>query len=131
MRRIVAASILLSPLLFTAFAVASQPAADDIASNPGVRLSSGVTPAKIVSFPAHISFPTDAFSSTIPQEAEVGVQFLVDASGKARDIQVTDSISPELDEQVINAVRKTRFIPAKLDNLPVPVMMNLNVKVQH
>jgi len=131
MRRNVAASILLTPLLFTAFAVASQPAADDTASHPGVRVSSGVTPAQIVSFPAHISFPTDAFSATIPRDAEVGVQFLVDASGKAKDIQITDSVSPKLDEQVIDAVRQTRFIPAKLDEQPVPVTMNLSIKVQH
>jgi TonB family protein len=131
MRRIVAASILLSPLLFTASAVASKPAADDTASNPGVRISSGVTPAQIVSFPAHIQFPTDAFSSMIPQDAEVGVQFLVDVSGKAKDIQITDSVSPALDAEVIEAVRKTRFVPAKLDDQLVPYPMNLIVKVQH
>jgi TonB family protein len=131
MRRIVAASFLLSPLLFTASAVASQPAADDATSNPAIRVSSGVVPAQIVSFPMRIAFPTDPLSATIPQDAEVGVQFLVDVSGKAKDIQVTDSVSPVLDEQVINAVRETRFIPAKLDNQAVPITMNLEVKVQH
>ncbi len=131
MRRIVAASILLAPVLFTVSAVASQPAADDTASNPDIRVSSGVTPAQIVSFPMHIAFPTDPLSATIPKDAEVGVQFLVDVSGKAKDIKVTDSVSPELDEKVIEAVRETRFSPAKLDDRPVPITMNLDVKVQH
>jgi len=127
MRRILAASILLSPLFLTAAAVASTPATDASVPTTARPVSTGVTPAKVLYSPS-IELPT---SAKIPNDAEVVLQLNVDEEGKARDIQVIKSINPELDAPVVAAVSKFRFSPAKLDNQAIPVALNLTVVVQH
>src|ERR1035438_9370739 len=112
MRRILAASILLSPLFFTASAVPSTPANDASASTPARPVSTGVIPAHVL-YAAGIELPSTA---SIPNDAEVVLELNVGEDGKARDIEVVKSINPQLDAPVVAAVRKFRFSPAKLDN---------------
>jgi len=65
MRSILAASLLLSPMLYTASAVASQPKTDAPVANQVLRVSSGVTvPAVLESTDVHIA--SDA-SLSIPR----------------------------------------------------------------
>jgi TonB family protein len=130
MRRVLAASLLLSPLFLTAAAVASTPASDVSASTQVRPISTGVIAPKIIHSNS-IEIPTDALDGKIPAKAEVGLKLNVDAKGKAQDIQVVKSVNPDLDARVIEAVRQLRFTPAKLDNQAVSIGMDLNVVVQH
>jgi TonB family protein len=127
MRRILVASILLSPLFITATAVASKPASDATASTEVRPISTGVVPAKVISL-IDVQVPA---TTTIRNDAQVVLQLNIDQKGKAHDIEVVKSLNPELDGPVVAAVRGFRFRPATLDNQAVPVSMSLTVRVQH
>jgi TonB family protein len=125
MRRILIASVLLSPLFFTSAAVASQPVADDAASTP---VSTGVKPASVLSsFPVEIQTVTPDIAAF--HQAEVVLSLKVDETGKPTNVQITKSPSVDLDQPVLAAVRKFRFEPATLDNKPVAVPMTLTLEV--
>ena len=129
MRRILAASLMLSPMLFTASAIASQPTTGDAdASTPAVRISTGVTAPKLIQSNT-VVIPGDAFDNVIPQPAEVSLTLSVDETGKPQDIQVVKSVNKDLDARVIEAVRKLQWHPGKLDNQAIPVDMTLDVNV--
>ncbi len=126
MRRILAASILLSPLFFTASAVASTPANDASASTPARPVSTGVIPAQVL-YSTGIELPS---TTSVPGGAEVVLELNVGEDGTARDIQVVKSVNPQLDAPVVAAVRKFRFSPAKLDHQAIEVPLSLTVFVQ-
>jgi len=125
MRRILVASVLLSPLFFTAVAFASKPVADDAASTP---VSTGVKPAQILSS-VPVELPTVTPDIAAFHQAEVVLSLKVDEAGKPTDVQITKSPNADLDQAVLAAVRKFRFEPATLDNKPVEVPMTLTLEV--
>ena len=94
MRRILAASILLSPLFFTALAVASTPANDASASTPARPVSTGVIPAHVL-YSTGIELPSTA---TVPNDAEVVLELNVGEDGKARDIPSSPTLSSRVEE---------------------------------
>jgi TonB family protein len=131
MRRIIVASLLLSPALFTASAVASQPATDDAAASTTIRrISTGVVAPHLLKS-TNFDIPADAFDAILPPNAEVGLKVNIDEQGNARDIQVIKPVNADLDARVVAAVSKLRFTPAKLDNQVIPLDIDLNVVVKH
>jgi len=126
MRRIIAATLLMSPLFLSAAALASQPLTDAPASTR--PLSTGVVSAQIISAP-HIEL-TPAAEETMPADAEVVLKLNVDEKGLASNVQVLKSPTRYLDGPVADAVRQLRFRPATLDNQAVPSDMTLTVVVK-
>jgi TonB family protein len=125
MRRILIASVLLSPLFFTAAAVASQPVADVAASTP---VSTGVKPAQIrSSVPVELQTVTPDIAAF--HQAEVVLSLKVDELGNPTSVKITKSPNPSLDGPVLEAVRKFRFEPATLDDKPVSIPMTLTLEV--
>jgi hypothetical protein len=116
MRRILAASLLFSPMLFTAAVSASQPAIDASAPTELRSVSTGVTLPTVI-HSTNIQFPSDTFREKIPNDAE--------------NIQVVSPIDKFLDARVVDAVRQFRFTPATLDNQPIPIDMTMDVVLQH
>ena len=129
MRRIIAASVLLSPLFLSAAALASQPVTDEPASTTAHLISTGVKPARILSAPDVDLTP--AAQGTLPYNAEVVLSLKVDEKGNAQDVQVIKSPTHYLDGPVADAVRQYRFSPATLDNQPVSEPITLTVVVAH
>jgi TonB family protein len=126
MRRILAATVLISPLFLSAAALASQPISDAVAST---RVqSTGVTPVHVLYTP-RIELSTAA-AETMPPNVEVVLKLNVDASGQPQDVQVVKSPNHILDEPVSAAIRQARFRPATLDNQPVATDLTLTVVVQ-
>lgn len=128
MRRILVASLFLSPLFISAAAIASQPVTDEPATATTRALSTGVKPAHVLSTTDVDLSP--AAAETLPYAAEVVVQLNVDEKGQAQDVQVVKSPSHYLDGPVAAAVRQYRFRPATLDHQPVATPMTLTVIVQ-
>jgi TonB family protein len=127
MRHTLVASLLLSPMLLTA-ALASPPKADTAVTAP-LRVSSGVTiPASLDSTNIHIASDTSGRLS--PVATKVVLNLWVDSRGNAQNVRVVKSIYPDLDARVVAAARQLHFHPAKLDNQPVAVNMDLVVNVQ-
>jgi TonB family protein len=130
MRRILVASFLLTPMLFAASAVASQPATDAAPTTQVRRVSTGIVAPHLLKS-TNVDIPADAFDAIIPPDAEVGLKVNVDEQGNARDIQVVRPVSADLDSRVVAAVSKFRFAPATLDNQAIPLTIDLNVVVKH
>ena len=57
-------------------------------------------------------------------EGTVIVTGIIDAAGKARDMQVTRSLGLGLDEKALDAVAHWRFIPGRVADRPVPVFVS-------
>jgi TonB family protein len=129
MRRILAATVLASPFILTAAALASQPLTDAAASTTARALSTGVKPAQVLYTP-NIDFSPAALGS-MPNGAEVVLKLNVDEKGQAQNVQVVKSPNHYLDEAVAASVRNYRFRPATLDNQPVALPLTLTVVVQH
>ena len=129
MRSILIASLLLSPMLYTASAVASQPKTDAPSTTQERRVSTGITsPVILESGKIHIS--AHALDGTVEREAKVVLALNVDEKGNAQNIQVVQSANPDLDARVVAAVRQSHFRPATLDNQVIPLNVNLVVTVQ-
>jgi len=129
LRRILAASVLLTPLFLSAAALASQPVTDASASTATRPVSTGVKPARLLHSTNVDLTPTAA--ETLPFDAEVVLKLNVDENGNAQNVQVIKSPSPVLDAPVAAAVRQFRFRPATLDNQPVATDLTLTVVVAH
>jgi TonB family protein len=125
MRRILAATVLISPLFLSAAALASQSASDAVASTR--PLSTGVTPVQVVYTP-RIELSSMAAETVLPN-AEVVLKLNVDENGQPQNVQVVKSHNQFLDEPVSAAIRLARFRPAKLDNQPVATDLTLTVVV--
>ena len=129
MRRIIAASLLLSPLFIPAAAVASQPVKDDASASTQVRpVSTGVTAPRIL-HTTDIMVP-EGLNSRLLDDSTVVLKLNVDEQGKPEDIQVVNAVNPALGADVIDAVRQFRWRPAKLDNQPVATDLTLKVLVK-
>src|ERR1700690_1033137 len=119
MRRILIASLLLSPLVTTA-AFASKPATDATASTQITRVSTGVVAPKLLGAES-IVIAQDAYDSVLPKQVQVGVNLNVDENGNAQNVQIARPFNRDLDARVIAAVQKFHFRPATLDHQNIPV----------
>jgi TonB family protein len=128
MRRILIASLLLSPLT-TAAAFAGQPATDATPSTQVTRISTGVVAPQLIGA-ANVVIPQDVYDTVLPKQVQVGINLNVDETGNAQNVQVTRPFNRDLDARVIAAVQKFHFRPATLDHQNIPVAVNLTVVVQ-
>jgi TonB family protein len=128
MRRILASSVVLSSLLFSAAAHAATPATDAASATTTRPLSTGVKLPRVLSA-TDVQLGSTAADALVPNSAVV-LTLSVDQNGQPQDVQVVKSPSPLLDEPVSAAVRQFRFSPATLDNKPVATEMTLTVIVQ-
>jgi TonB family protein len=62
--------------------------------------------------------------------AKIALRIDLDEKGNPTNIRVLQSINPLVDARVIEAVRQFRWVPALLDNRPVPIDLTLNVEIQ-
>jgi TonB family protein len=125
MRPTLVASLLLSPMLLTASAIARTPKTDAAATTPA-RVSTGVVAPKILNAD-NFHIPADVLGQG---NAQVVLSLNVDEKGNAQNIRVVKSANPELDARVVSQVSQSHFRPGTLNDHAIPVDMNLVVKVQ-
>jgi outer membrane biosynthesis protein TonB len=126
MRNILASSLLLSSLFFTAVANASPPS--DSASAPAPRVSTGVTPPRLLNM-LSISYSNFPNQSSRPPATQVKVSYLVDALGMPRNIQMVSGINPMWDAAIVQAVSQLRYRPASIDHQSVPMEITLDINL--
>lgn len=56
------------------------------------------------------------------------LQLTVTPEGEARDVKVTKSLSPDLDQKAVEAVRSWKFEPATKDEKPITVAIKVEVR---
>jgi TonB family protein len=147
MRRIIVATLALSPMLL--HAQANSPAKtqtsaanlraelvaatftgseSDRSSAPTaapVRISTGVNAPKLIKT---VAVESDADFAPMNQfERTAVVAMTVDPSGKPTDLKIVQSVNPVMDRNVLAAVSQYRFTPGTLDDQPTAVPVNLAV----
>ena len=105
-----------------------SPATDVTTTSKPVRISTGVVGPKLISEPAFKVSQGDFAGN--PELKIVIVRFRVDESGKTQNIRLLQSVNSIVDERVVQAVSKYRFIPATLDGNKVARDINLQVNFE-
>jgi TonB family protein len=118
---ILVASSLIAPAAASAAAAANS-------SHPA-RVSTGVVSPTVLNL-ENVSISPRALSTVTTPNPAVVVALKVDEKGYARDAHVVESVSPQVDAQVLRVVNDFRFRPATLDQQPIAVDMELTVHVQ-
>jgi len=63
-------------------------------------------------------------------EGIVYLEFEVDKNGVVNNITITKNIGGLCGEESINAITKTKFIPAKLNNIPIDTRYRMTIQFQ-
>lgn len=121
-------AILLSSMSIAAVAASAMPL-NDAAAPTSPAISTGVTSPRLV-YTASINIPASELATTPGTSAKVVLHVNLDATGTPTSISVLQPVSPEIDERVIDGVRRFRWTPAVLNNKPVATDMTLTVQVQ-
>jgi len=128
MRHIIASSIMLSSLFLPAAARAMQPSDDASAPTQPVRVSTGVIAPTLLNS-IGLKLPEGLPQDAIPVDAQIGLTLTVDEKGQPQDIHVTKGINPFWNARIIDAVRQFHYRPGSVDNMPIPVDMNLTINI--
>jgi TonB family protein len=143
MRKVIVASLALLPVLLHAQTNSSvQPQAPSTlqsklaapatigssARGPqsGLRVSTGVVAPKLIYTVAITSDTSRVSKLPLPPRTTV-VAMLVDTDGKPKDLKIVRSISPLMDQNVLEAVKQYRFTPGTVSDVPTAIPFNLNV----
>ncbi len=95
------------------------------ADEVGIGSSDEYSPPKILDFVSP-EFPDEAGNETL--EGSIEVEFQIRRDGSANDIKVVRGLGMALDERVVEAVRQSRFEPAKKSGKPVSAKMKLRFR---
>lgn len=140
MRRFLVASLFLSTVLLNAQEVTKGQGATLVAHNEANssattdiptattarRISTGVISPKLISEPS-VKVSTADFTSEDLAAQHLVVSFRVDQNGAPQNVHLLKSVNPTVDSKVMAAVRGYRYAPATLDEIAVPMDVNLVV----
>jgi len=129
MRSVLAASLLLSPMLYAASATAMPPKTDAPATPKVSQISYDTTTPAVIDA-ASFRLPGASLSGMFSNQEKVVLAVKVDEKGNPNVVRILQSANPELDARVVAAVSRSSFHPATLGNHAVPVELNLVVAVQ-
>jgi Gram-negative bacterial TonB protein C-terminal len=147
MRKVIAATLALSPMLL--HAQANSPAKTQSPSSSTtlqsklaepaelsgseaprvtapVRVSTGVGAPKLV-HTVTIESDSEMIPTGFTSERSTVVEMTVDATGKPSELKILKSLGPVMDHNVLAAVGQYRFTPGTLDGAPTAVPVNLHV----
>ena len=128
MRPNLIASLLLSPMLVSASAIASQPKSDAPAPAEYHRISTGIAAPAMID-ESSFRIPADVLGQSAGN-AQVVLSLNVDEKGNAQNVRVVKSVNPSLDSRVVAAVMQSHFRPATLNHQPIAIDMDLTVSVK-
>lgn len=94
----------------------SSPARDT--SEEVLEIGGDVSPPKLV---YHVD-PVHAGSGTVI------VGLIVSSKGLPRDVRIVESLSRDMDESAVNAVKQWKFEPAKKKDTPVAVKITVEIR---
>ena len=101
---------------------------DHTAANTAPRVTTGVTPPKLV-YKAQIA--SDGLSQwSAPGERTAVVSLVVDEKGLPSDVKMVKSVGPVLDQNILEAVKRYRYEPGSLNHQPTAVPVNLEIVIR-
>ena len=119
--------VLRSSLTEPAALSADKPVGTAAAITTPVRVSTGVTPAKLV----HSAALNTSEMREYPVDRTVVIDMTVDETGKPTNLKVAQSAGQAVDQSVLQAVSQYRYAPATLDGTPVAFPIHLEYVIQH
>src|SRR5882757_5876903 len=147
MRKVIAATLVLTPMLLHAQANSpaktqspsssttlqsklAEPAelngSDAARVTAPVRISTGVGAPKLI-HTVTIESDSEMIPTGFTSERSTVVEMTVDATGKPSELKILKSLGPVMDHNVLAAVGQYRFTPGTLDGAPTAVPVNLHV----
>ena len=120
------------PLLLLGAAIAQDSATVDLSGKDHAPICRG----KESDVPGCITAPHATYSpdpkypkkeSKARHRGTVVLDLVVDADGLPRDIKVFHPLSPEFDEEALDAVKKWKFSPASKDGKPIATQIKVEV----
>jgi TonB family protein len=127
---------LAAALIFSGFSAAQ----DKVASTPApqsqtvpageptaCRAGNGVKPPRIILSPAPKLTEEEKKNDKDGDERVAVLSLIVSAEGKPKEVKVTKSLGPSLDNKAVEAVNTWRFDPATKDCKPVAVRISVEV----
>lgn len=118
------------PAVLESRLVAPAPPAAAAAAGTPIRISTGVTLAKLLqTVPLQESF---AWTWAADETEKVAVVHLVvEPNGTPSHIALAHSLSPQMDQDIIASVSRYQFAPARLNGQNVPLDMDLTVRIRN
>ncbi len=92
-------------------------------------MSTGVKEPKLISDPS-IDVDISDFNAWNLGNQYMVVHLKVDETGKAQDVAIVKTVSPEVDAKVLDAVQQFHFSPAKLDDHAIPMDLDMRINFQ-
>jgi TonB family protein len=148
MRKVIAATLALTPMLLHAQAnspakTQSSPSSNTLQTKlvepkelnaseavahtaTPLRVSTGVIAPKLV-YSVSVESDTDFVPRGFSVDRKTVVEMVVDATGKPSNLKILESLGPVMDHNVLAAVGRYRFSPGTLDGQPTSVPVNLEV----
>jgi TonB family protein len=77
----------------------------------------------------HISIPMTGSENAIPPDAQVGLSLTVDEKGHPQNVKVVKSLDAVWDARVVDAISRSRFKPASVDDQPTAIDLYLTVNI--
>jgi TonB family protein len=156
MRRVIVATLALSPLMLhaqansptqpespsnapfvqsnltqsTEIGYAAAPDRNNSASLTDARVSTGIIRPKLI-HSVNVSTDGDLISTLANFERIAVVDMILDEDGKPSDLKINKSLGPIMDKNVLEAVSQFRFKPATLDNQPTAIPLELEVVLRN
>lgn len=124
-RAVVAAAVI---LMLSCGVIAAQEKSDNSAQS--ADNDTVYEPGNDLTPPKGVYTPNPEYSEKARKKKISGtvvVELVVTADGKVRDVKVTKSLEPSLDQQAIAAVQTWKFKPATKDGKPVAVHIHAEV----
>ena len=78
--------------------------------------------------PSVISEAEITYPKGMQREGTVVLSVLIDAQGSVRDASIIESLAVEMDAEALRAIKKYRFSPAKIEDVPVAVRIRYAIK---
>ena len=94
-----------------------------------VRISTGVESPKLIETAQLSRYHNWQWKAAETSRTAV-VSLVVDEKGQPTHVQIVDSVGEEMDQDIVDTVRRFRYQPGKLDNQPTPIAVTLKVYVQ-
>ena len=153
MRYLIAAALVVSPLMLNAQTVtsaqnphlaamqssltaarlmmssASASAADRTSAATPARVSTGVVEPKLI---YTVAIRRDTISVLSPgfNRRSATLSMVVGEDGKPTDLKIVESAGPDLDPEILQAVSQYRFRPATVSGQKVAMGLNLHMEIQ-
>ena len=82
----------------------------------------------VTEMPSIISEAKITYPKGMQREGTVVLSVLIDEQGSVRDASIVESLAVEMDAEALRAIKKYRFSPAKIENVPVAVRIRYAIK---